>query len=296
MEKNILSDLVYDPKWETASLHDEQKENIRQILNQKFTYLGKGCQSYVFESEDGQYVLKFLKYQRFKLQPWLPYLTSIPGMDGYVENKTNTKKQKLHRLYASWKLAYDYLQNETGTIYVHLNHTNFLNQTLQVTDKIGLSHEFDMDKMQFMLQKKVHMICPAIDAWMAKNEEETVKKHLVALVEMILSEYDRGLADKDHALMQNTGFDHAGNPIHLDVGLFVKDEQVKNPAIYKHELFSKTYKFRIWLKKQYPSIEKFFTAYLLDIIGPEMRTMIPKLVTLDEGKDGPLIFVENSDE
>lgn len=294
MEKNVLSARSYDPRWDIDPLNPEEAEQVKQILDQKFTYLGKGCQSYVFMSADQRYVIKFFKYQRFRPQLWLHYLTFLPGMEVYLQKKIDFKQQKLERLYQSWKLAYDHLKKETGIVYVHLNKTHMLNTKTHFIDKLGLPHEFDMDSMEFLIQKTVKMICPAINELMQQKEEKKVKQLLVSLVDMILSEYHRGLADKDHALMQNTGFDQAWNPIHVDVGLFASDEKVKNPPIYKHELFSKTYKFRIWLKKKHPEIERFLTQHLLTLIGPEMRTMIPKLVTLDEGIDESPISIPQS--
>ena len=66
--ENITSSLPFDESLETRPLNEEEKTLVDLILDQKFTYLGKGCQSYVFLSEDQQYVLKFFKYQRYKPQ------------------------------------------------------------------------------------------------------------------------------------------------------------------------------------------------------------------------------------
>lgn len=296
LEKNIISNKPYDPQHDTFPLSDNEKKTIQDILSQKFTYLGKGCQSYVFQSEDGKYVIKFLKYQRFKPQPFLFHLTFLPGMETYLNKKIATKQVKLNRLFQSWKLASDYLKKETGVIYVHLNKTDFLQQKIHVKDKLGFSHTFDADQIEFLIQKNVKMICPAIKELMKQDKEEQVKTLLVSLVDMILAEYSQGFGDRDHALMQNTGFDQTGNPIHVDVGLFTQDNNFKNSSIYKHELFSKTYKFRIWLKKNYPSLEEFLTQHLFHIIGSEMRTMIPKLVTLDEGmNESPIQMIEQNE-
>ena len=53
---NITSDFSYNEKWATAALTSSQRDQVKQILSQKFSYLGKGCQSYVFTSDDGKYV------------------------------------------------------------------------------------------------------------------------------------------------------------------------------------------------------------------------------------------------
>src|ERR1700704_4131205 len=67
-EGNIFYDLPFDPRFEMKS---KETVNLDFLLSKKFHYLGKGCQSYVFEREGGEYVIKFFKYQRFRPQEWL---------------------------------------------------------------------------------------------------------------------------------------------------------------------------------------------------------------------------------
>ncbi|MFQ5730237.1 MAG: hypothetical protein ACE5GN_07740, partial [Waddliaceae bacterium] len=73
-------------------------------------------------------------------------------------------------------------------------------------------------------------------------------------------------ADNDHALMQNTGV-LEGLPVHVDVGQFVKNEAMKDSAIYNQELFNKTYKFRIWLQDKYPELLSYLDAELHHEMG-----------------------------
>jgi hypothetical protein len=94
-------------------------------------------------------------------------------------------------------------------------------------------------------------------------------------LDLILSEYQRGLADNDHALMQNTGVAQ-GKPVHIDVGQFVMNEQVKDPAVHLQELFTKTYKFKLWLREAYPDLFFFLEDRLKNIIGPAYENMRPK--------------------
>lgn len=92
---------------------------------------------------------------------------------------------------------------------------------------------------------------------------------------MIHSEYRRGLADNDHALMQNTGVSQ-GNPVHIDVGQFVFNEEVKKSAVSHQELFTKTYKFKLWLRENYPELGEYLEQQLLLDLGPSYKTMQPK--------------------
>ena len=250
---NIKSNFTYDSRWTTRALSEAEQKDVNRILSQEFRYLGKGCQSYVFISEDGEYVVKFFKYQRFRPQFWLRYLTFIPPVSNYYDKKIGQKKEKLEALFTSWKIAYEELQPETGLVYVHLNHTDSLPGRFCFYDKIGMKHVVNMNEMQFLIQKRADMLCPTIEKWMAEGKEEETKLLLSSLIAMINSEYHRNLADNDHALMQNTGV-YCSLPVHVDVGQFVRNEEISNPAFYHQELFNKAYKFRIWLQQRYPQL------------------------------------------
>ena len=273
---NITSDFPYNEKWSTTGLSSIERNQVKQILSQKFSYLGKGCQSYVFASEDGHYVLKFVKYQRFRPQKWLDYFASIPWVDNYRLAKIEKKQKKLDMLFTSWKTAYENLKPETGLVYVHLNKSNDLQQTLTISDKMGFEHKLNMDDMEFLLQKRAKMLCATVTHFVQKGQIAEAKELVDHLLSMILSEYSRGLADNDHALMQNTGA-IGTMPVHIDVGQFVIRQDISNPDIYKQELFSKTFKFNKWLDKHHPELGTYLNDKLLQIIGSEMDSMVPQL-------------------
>lgn len=273
---NITSDFSYHEKWQTLPLSASEREQLKKILTQKFFYLGKGCQSYVFASEDGKYVLKFVKYQRFRPQAFLDYFEFIPFINRYRLAKIEKKHKKLDMLFTSWKTAYEHLREETGLVYVHLNKSSDLQQTVSIYDKMGLEHKLDMDEMEFLLQKRARMLCPTVTSFVQRGETDKARRLIDHLLGMILSEYRRGLADNDHALMQNTGaMDEI--PVHIDVGQFVIKPEISSPDVYKQELFSKTFKFHKWLSRHHPELATYLQERLLEILGPEMHTMIPQL-------------------
>lgn len=281
---NISSNLAYDSRWDTGVLPKEKKAFIQKALSQDYTYLGKGCQSYVFLSADGKYVLKFFKYQRFRPQEWLSYFSFIPAVDAYRLAKIDKKQEKLNSVFSSWKVAFDELQAETGITYIHLNKTKDLGVDLKIIDKMGFEHHLNLDDYEFMLQRRAEMLTSTIDHLMKDGKAEEAKHLIDDLLGVILSEYKRGLGDNDHALMQNTGV-LDGHPVHIDVGQFVRNEKFKDLNVAKQELFNKTYKFRFWLKKQHPELAKFLEQRLNEIIGPEIKTLKPQLKNMagDEG-------------
>lgn len=271
---NISSDFPYDPRWETRPLSHKEQMEVDSFLKQKFNYLGKGCQSYVFLSEDGQYVLKFFKYQRFRIQPWLNLFSFVPAVDEYRSRKIEKKQSKLEGVFRSWKLAFEELQPETGFVYVHLNKTTHLNGPIAIYDKMGFEHRLDPNQYEFLVQRKAQMLCPYIDELMLQGKVVEAKELLDRIIALIITEYQRGYADNDHALMQNTGV-LDGFPIHIDVGQFVKEERAKDPEVYKQDLFSKTYKFRKWLGKKYPDLKHHLEQQLQIVIGEQYARMQP---------------------
>ncbi len=250
---HITSDFSHDPRWETRELTSEEQKKVEVALSQSYTYLGKGCQSYVFASEDGEYVLKFFKYKRYRPQFYFYWFTFLPYYQEYLDRKIDSKQQQLDRLFTSSTIGFDHLPKETALVYIHLNKTDYLNKRVKFRDKIGREHELEMDSMEFMIQRRGEMLCPVIDQMMAEGKEEQAKQMLSGLFEMILAEYRSGLADTDHALMQNTGVID-GRAFQLDVGRFVADPIVANPDYYHQEIFNKFYLFREWLGENHPSL------------------------------------------
>lgn len=280
VESNIAYDHPNDPRWQIAAPSAETKKIIDGALNQPYHYLGKGCQSYVFASEDGRYVIKFLKYQRFRPQQWIKLFSFIPSVENYRLGKIAKKKEKLEGVFTSWMIAYQDLQPETGVVYIHLNKNDEFENELVVQDKIGLTHSLNLNQTEFLLQRRAEMLCPTISSLMEKNDQKAAELILVKLLDMLVSENKRGFADNDHALMQNTGV-LDGNPVHVDVGQFVRNSIVKDPKVYNQEIFTKTYRFRKWLEKNYPPLGEFLKQRLEELIGPEFKEMKPVFYTAD---------------
>jgi len=264
---NITSSLNFDQRWEPGREHE--RAQVDAILSQEFRYLGKGCQSYVFESQDGKYVIKFFKYHRYRLKEWVNYFRFIPMVETHCESRMAHKTAKREGVFHSWRVAFDHAQEETGLIYVHLNKTAHLQKNLVIFDKMGSKHILDIDRFEFLIQKKATMLTDYIE-----EQNGKVFAFLDTLVSMIKSEYERGVADNDPAIMQNTGV-IAGKPVHLDVGQFDVSEKYKDPELYRDEIFQKFYKFRRWLTKKYPETAVFLDDRLRHEFGESFFEIAP---------------------
>jgi hypothetical protein len=271
---HIVSDFPFRPDWETRPLSHSERDEVKQAFNQPYHYLGKGCQSYVFLSEDQRYVIKFFKYQNYCLKPWLVYLPSLPAIVKYRIQKQEQKQQVIDRFFTSWKLAFEHLKDETGLMYIHLNKTSHLNQHLLIYDKLGYFHHLNLDQLEFCVQRRAEMLQVVLLRYKQEGELEKGKELIAKLLELQLSQYSRGFADTDPALLQNTGIID-GRLMQIDVGLLTYDEKLKEPTYYHQELFNRTYKLQKWLNRVYPELGIFLQEQLQTIIGPDFYEMKP---------------------
>ncbi len=271
---NIKSAMLFDEAWQVRPPTKEEIAVMDRLAPQKFTYLGKGCQSYVFESEDGQYVLKFIKHQRFQTKPWVNLLSALPYIDAYKQERVEHKKEKLKKLLIGWQTAFNQLPKETGVVWVHLNEGASLPYHVKIVDKIGSEHAIALQDYQFMVQRKVEMLCPYMERLIAEGKTEEGKLLIDRILAMILGFYQRGFADNDHAIMQNTGIAE-GYPVPFDVGQFTRDEQAADPQNYRQALFNKTYRFKFWLGERSPVLRIYLEERLRTLIGPGYDTLKP---------------------
>lgn len=247
----ITHELPYNPDWKTHPLSVEEKNLVDEALNQPYTYYSQGHQAYVFLSKDHRYVLKFMKFQRIRVHPWIVMLWLPPPLSEWRRERMEYREKEFNNVFRSWKIAFDDLKEETGLVLVHLNRTQDLNKTLEIADKLGLKHKLNMDEMVFLIQRKASMLNSTLENEIKTGNEIRAKAILQQLIDFYADEYRRGLAEKDLNLIRNTGI-LEGNIIHIDLGRFVKDEKLKDPKTAKQEVWKKTTRFRQWLQK-YPS-------------------------------------------
>ncbi len=245
----ITSALPFHAEWETPPLKAEEQRALSGILNQPFLYLGKGAQCYAFVSQDQQYVLKFFRHHRLQPPFWVP---SFP-LPSFLEIKRQAiyKKgqDKQARYFKSCKLAYERLREETGLVYLHLNKTDHLHQSVAIVDKLHIEHVLNLDEMEFMLQKKAQLIYPMLEEWIAKKETARMRASIDQILHLLLKRCQRGLSDKDPDLRTNFGFVD-NQIIQFDVGRF----SLRKNRPLSEEIIQITSSFKKWLEERDPSL------------------------------------------
>lgn len=248
---NITYDMNQEEGWVFPRQNPKIENQVAAILNQEYFYLGKGAQSYAFESADHLYVLKFFKFKH--LRPNI-FVRMLPELYPFKEYKTEAyarKRRKLHDVFDGYELAY--LENRaiSELIYLHIKPTDYLEQKVVVVDKLGLHHEIDLDKAVFLLQRKGKKLRDLMNQLLASGNINRAKRSIAQIFAMYVKEYKKGLYDADPGVMHNTGF-IGDRAFHLDMGKLTKDNGLKEPELYRKDLGRVAWKMDVWISHHYP--------------------------------------------
>ncbi len=251
----ISSSLPPYPQFEVP-LEEDQKREMQNFLSQPFRYLGKGAQFYAFESADGKYVLKFLKHKH--LRPFTR-LNSVPlprKLREICDAKIERRKKRVENLFASCKLAYEEICEETGLLYIHLNRTPSLESKVVLIDKIGRKHRIDLDQHEFMVQMRAISVK---EAFAAVTSNEQVHELIEQLIDVVSKRCEKGIADRDRAFVQNVAFCISEpRALFIDTGQFYKETEMCTEGELKKRLGG----LRHWTECNFPEFVPVVENYL----------------------------------
>ena len=254
----IHSTLPFNAAWEVP-VSKEQLENANTILAQPFHYLGRGFQCYAFESADGKYVLKFFRHQRMRLPEFVSYIPeTFPFIKDFKARKEADFEKRKRYLFLGIKVGFQAAPSETALLFVHLNKTQNQHGTVKISDKVGNEYVVELDKVEFMLQRKAVHIKPTIDKLMAEGKVDEAKERLSQIYALLVGCAKKGVQDTDGALIRknNLGFldDHA---IYIDSGKLTLKESIKTREGFSRDL-KRLRPLYSWLKAKYPTLATHF--------------------------------------
>lgn len=258
---NITYEQPNNPQWDIPPLTTAEQAHLDQILSQKYYYIGKGAQSYAFSSADEKYVLKFFKYKHLKpsfMSEWLP---PVYPFNVYKDKQASHKLYKLNGVFTGYRLAYETHKEDSGLVFIHLNTTDNLHEKVTVVDKLGFERTIDLDPIVFIVQEKAKTTRSVITGLLDKGDIVGAKSHFGNIIDLYMSEYKKGIYDRDHGVMHNTGF-VGDRPIHLDVGKLTRDESMKRPEVYQKDMARIREKFQAYLEDYFPN---YYTEIIKDI-------------------------------
>ena len=251
----ILSSLCYNPDFATPSPTSEELTSIKTLVSEPFYFLGSGGQCYAFESKNGV-IIKVFKHHHMRPDSFLNRLILPHFLEPARQKIIRLRKERLQEIFLSFKLAHEHFKENTGLLFLHLNKTNYLQQKVTLVDNIGIAHVFDLDKLEFALQKKAVLAYPKLQACMKMNDVAAAKRCLNSLIDLMVERSKSGLADRDPVMKRNFGF-IGEKAIEIDLGSFYADPLLVNPAAYKKRLFCESLKLKRSIHKRYPELYPF---------------------------------------
>lgn len=221
------------------SLTEEEKKELSQALGQPYSYYCRGGQVFAFLSADKKYVLKLFKQ----------HLYHPSYVERLQKRRIDKRVDKLQRDFFSYKVAFEELLDVTGLVYVHLQPTPDLNVQLQIRDKLHILHTIDLNRFDFIIQKRAELVHDYIAMLMNTGKEEEAHRACSSLIDLICSRAKRGFRDRDPSISTNCGF-LEGRAIKIDVGRFVKDPTI----CVREELIRTIAPFRDWIANTHPAL------------------------------------------
>jgi hypothetical protein len=226
---------------------------LNEILSQPFHYCGQGSESKAYVSEDGQFIIKTFLKRKFESKKCkhIPLIRDL-------ENKRRELKVKYERSFGPIN-AYQYIPKESGMIYYQfIKPTNLFHKSLQLTEKDGSISKFDLDKEEYIIQKKAVIVSDYFLNNLKEGNPKKVKSGLKKLLELTKNLYDQGIVLIGLQFLDNFGFID-DEPIRIDVAHIRFDPRWKDRA--KARIKNELENIRPWIVANTPpEIVEYFEA------------------------------------
>lgn len=223
----------------------QEMEGLEKILDQPFYYLDRGTQSYVFESADGQYVIKWFRYDRIRPSLYWRFVgLFLPKKRRFVK-KLDRMYRKIHLYEEACWLAFTHLKKETALLYIHPFITTNLNKKVQIVDPVGRKYEIDLDRTRFAIQRRAQWIDEVL---MTSDNKEEILHSFSDLLDKRLHLL---IGNKDPDIFMNFGL-LDGAVCEIDFGDYFLKHGLKNYEIYRDEKDKYLLPMRQWMEVNFP--------------------------------------------
>ncbi len=243
--------IPYHSEWEIPP----PDEKILSILDQPFSYLARGNQSTVFESQDGKYVLKLFRYTR----PRFPFVQNTKYFAAKLIQKKpkNDLFTKVAKTFTAAHMACTQASQYTQVLFCHLNLSENQLPTIQL--KADRIYNLRLDQYRFVLQRKVSPFKETLLS--AKNDPEKMHKLIDSFVKLLVDRASIGIRNADPNLGPNFGFleDQA---VEIDFGNYRKGSNPQEITNYLTRLGH-------WLADNAPEYIAFFNDLRYDSLKYE---------------------------
>ena len=220
----LAFDIPYNSAWEANAKVDEN------YFKGTFTYLAHGGQSFVFESEDGEWTLKLFRYDRW-IHPWRKFIRNE-----WIGMKERLPyDQKIDRLFRSAKLAFEKAADLTGLVYIHLNRTEEKLPSVLLKDSLGRRHCLDLSNISFAVQRRARPLPEVFFDAIRENDKGKFKRLTRSFANLLKTRASRGIRNADTKVFPNFGF-WGEDAIEWDFGNYWIDPEMKSEEERKREV------------------------------------------------------------
>jgi hypothetical protein len=216
-------------------------------LAQPLRFLGAGKQFYAFETADGQYVVKFMKWSRRRPLPWIQsWMNNVPLAAPFLQNCMAARAKMAAHLQKSGHLALKHLPAETQLVVPQPS------DHFTLIDKLGITHTINCNSTHYYVQRKA---IPFTDYLKAHPSE--AKPLLLSFIQTVKAQCQQGISNLDPIIERNYGV-VKGRVILLDIGSFLAS------PLPPHALVIELLPLRNYLQKHYPEHLALFDELLAE--------------------------------
>ncbi len=224
-----------------------------KMLDQPFYYLGKGRQAYVFSSQDGKYVIKFLRDQKYRPSLWMRASIFFHALSSSQKKVLREQSERLERALLSYQLASLKLSSETEILRTHIGQGP-LSKNILLVDGFSRKFAIDLGTTSFLLQRKGENLGRFLLRCHQKNDVKLLQSAICGFFETIKRRVGENILVRDaHCTLQNTALCR-GRVIEIDVGSFYEDAQCDRA----YEIKRSAGPLREFIEKNIPEVLSFF--------------------------------------
>ena len=246
-----------DCRCRCSEMPKDMPKEFFSIFDQEYSFLDKGCQVYVFEGQDKQHVIKFLRHHKYKPPFWITFLFFKLDTKLYKRNLSDYKKSRVMNAFNSYLMSYEELKKETAMVYVHLGTTKHLNKILTVRDKLGQKRYLDLDKSHFLVQKKVYRLAPILLELDQTGEVDRAKLLIDGYFQVVKNRIEKGIKNVDHSgYIRNMGVVD-NRVVEMDVGGYRKNKDLQTKEGIKREYDRFYVHLKQWAEKRAPNLVEY---------------------------------------
>ena len=254
-----------DPRWDIAVSHEKFLQ-VEAYLKAPYHYLGKGKQCIAYESGDEAYVIKLLLQKKLHFTDFMSKLPDFFPFSLYKDQKVKGKATRKKSLLESFKIAYEIIPEYTGVVFLHLNPTKKLYNTICLIDQKQNPQLVDVNPLQFVVQKKAKLLKPAICEYVWSGDVDAAKRCIDYAFDLLFQCAKKGVTDLDTALIRNNNIGLLDDrAIYIDIGKLRYMPDIQQKHMFVKDLH-RLKPLHTWLKKYYPELAEYYQFRQKEVI------------------------------